>query len=138
MEANIWGPNAWLFLHSITLNYPDNPTVNTKKIYSDFFNSLSNILPCDICKTNFKKHLSQYPIRFHLNSKENLCKWLVKIHNLTNIDNKKSTISYENFLKNYKKIYSNSWNYKYIVVVIVLIGISYIVYHNYLIPIITT
>ena len=24
MEPNIWGPGAWLLLHSITLNYPDN------------------------------------------------------------------------------------------------------------------
>ena len=33
MEPNIWGPGAWTFLHSITLNYPNNPNIQTKKIY---------------------------------------------------------------------------------------------------------
>ena len=128
MEPNIWGPGAWLFLHSITLNYPDKPTTNIKKIYSDFFNRLPDILPCDICNSNFKKHLSQYPVRFHLNSKESLCKWLVKIHNLTNIDNKKSTVSYDKFIQNYQKIYSTSWNYKYIILITVLLLSLYGVY----------
>ena len=26
MEPNIWGPGAWTFLHSITFQYPENPT----------------------------------------------------------------------------------------------------------------
>ena len=59
----------------------------------------------------FKKHIKKHPIRFYLNSKETLCKWLVNIHNLTNIDNNKSTLSYEQFLKIYKKKYSDSYNY---------------------------
>lgn len=111
MEPNIWGSGAWTFLHSITLNYPNNPTITIKKKYLDFFNILPEILPCDICKFNFKKHIKKHPIRFYLNSKETLCKWLVNIHNLTNIDNNKSTLSYEQFLKIYKKKYSDSYNY---------------------------
>ena len=112
MEANVWGPGAWLFLHSITLNYPDNPSIYEKKIYKDFFNSLTNILPCDICRQNYKKHIQKFPIKFFLNSKIDLTKWLVKIHNLTNIDLNKSTISYNSFIKLYKNLYSKSkFNY---------------------------
>ena len=118
MEPNIWGSGAWTFLHSITLNYPNNPTITIKKKYLDFFNILPEILPCDICKFNFKKHIKKHPIRFYLNSKETLCKWLVNIHNLTNIDNNKSTISYEEFLKIYKKKYSDSHNYTNVFLVV--------------------
>ena len=27
MEPNIWGPGAWTFLHSITFQYPENPSI---------------------------------------------------------------------------------------------------------------
>ena len=40
MEPNIWGPSAWIFLHTITLQYPEKPTDDDKKKYYVFFNSL--------------------------------------------------------------------------------------------------
>ena len=31
MDNNkIWGPDAWLFLHTITFNYPENPSEQDK------------------------------------------------------------------------------------------------------------
>lgn len=108
MEPNIWGPGAWTFLHSITLNYPDNPSIQDKKIYKDFFMMLPNILPCTICRDNLNKHYNELPINFALSNKETLSKWLVEIHNKSNaIDNKK-IITYKEFLKIYEKKYENS------------------------------
>ena len=26
MESEVWGPSAWTFLHTVTLNYPEEPT----------------------------------------------------------------------------------------------------------------
>ena len=37
MEPEIWGPNAWTFLHTITLNYPENPSEDDKQNHKDFF-----------------------------------------------------------------------------------------------------
>ena len=54
MEPEIWGPNAWLFLHTVTFNYPKNPTVIDRNNYYDFFNSLQNVLPCPKCQEHFK------------------------------------------------------------------------------------
>ena len=128
MEPKIWGPGAWLFLHSVTLNYPKNPTLETKKIYMDFFNILTKILPCNICSKNLLKHYQQYPIKFHLDSKESLIKWLVNIHNLNNKDLKKSTFSYADFIKLYKKIY-NPINYKkYFFIFILLLILVTVIY----------
>ena len=33
---NVWGPAAWTFLHTITFNYPDNPTNQDKQYYFNF------------------------------------------------------------------------------------------------------
>lgn len=108
MEPNIWGPGAWTFLHSITLNYPDNPSTEQKKNYSDFFYMLQKVLPCSICKNNLKLHMEKHPINFNLNSKEKFIKWLVKIHNESNIQNGKREITYDEFLTIYKNLYKNS------------------------------
>ena len=107
MEPNIWGPGAWLFLHSITLNYPDNPTLEHKKIYSDFFNRLKDVLPCEICKKHYSQNIKDSPINFSLNSKEAITKWLVNIHNKVNSMYNKPNLDYNSFLKLYKKIYKN-------------------------------
>ena len=107
MEPNIWGPGAWTFLHSITLNYPDNPSNEQKKIYSDFFYMLPKILPCEICKKHLTKHINDSPINFHLNSKESITKWLYAIHNKTNSSLGKSIITYKEFIDIYDKMYSN-------------------------------
>ena len=37
MEPKVWGPGAWLFLHSITMNYPENPSETEKMYYKNFF-----------------------------------------------------------------------------------------------------
>ena len=53
MNPSIWGPKAWFFLHSVSFNYPDNPTKNDKVEYKRFFESIQYILPCDNCKEHF-------------------------------------------------------------------------------------
>ena len=107
MEPNIWGPGAWLFLHSITLNYPDKPTLEQKKIYNDFFHLLGNVLPCSKCQRNYKSHINNSPISFNLKNKESLSKWLVNIHNQVNKINNKPIISYNQFISDIESIYQN-------------------------------
>lgn len=107
MDPEIWGPGAWLFLHSITLNYPNSPTQIDKKIYSDFFNLLGKVLPCDVCRNHFIYNNNNLPIQFNLNSKESIVKWLIEIHNKINIVKKKKTITYDEFTELYKDVYKN-------------------------------
>ena len=57
MNPKIWGKHAWIFLHSITLAYPNCPTDEEKNNTKNFFISLENILPCYECRRNYKKHL---------------------------------------------------------------------------------
>ena len=50
MDPNIWGPSGWLFLHTITLMYPENPNPIEQKQYYDLFHSLQYTLPCPSCR----------------------------------------------------------------------------------------
>ena len=72
MEPEIWGPHAWQFLHSITLSYPDNPTIEDKNNYAQFFNSIQNILPCQNCKDHYTQNLQEFPVEQHLDNKDSL------------------------------------------------------------------
>ena len=106
MNPKFWGPHAWIFLHSITMNYPINPSENDKGIYKNFFHSLQFILPCQKCAYNYKRHLDEYPIDQALDSRESLIQWLINIHNEVNkeLGYEQLTLaeSLEKYYKNYE------------------------------------
>ena len=74
---NIWGPPAWTFLHTITFNYPHNPSDQDKQNYFTFFDSLKYVLPCDKCKKHYKDNSRD--LKDNLNSRDDLVKWLIDI-----------------------------------------------------------
>lgn len=110
MDPRIWGPHAWFFLHSVTFAYPDNPNEEDKKNIIQFFNGLSLILPCSVCREHYKENLKKYPIEFSCNNRLDLVNWLINIHNTVNrhlgkeIKNNNEVIN--NFNNLYKKKYT--------------------------------
>lgn len=85
MDTVTWGPSAWFFLHTVSFNYPENPTLSDKKHYSDFFTNLKYILPCVYCRESYTAFLKNHPLSSNvLSSREKLTKWLYDIHNLVN------------------------------------------------------
>ena len=120
-NPEIWGPGGWLFLHTITLNYPTNPTFEDKENYKNFFISLKNVIPCKNCAKHYSENLNNFPIDDSLNSKEDLVKWLIDNHNKVNVKNKKRKYSYNEVIEKYEKLYSPKSNCFMILAVIVLI-----------------
>lgn len=85
MNTKKWGPSAWFFLHTITFNYPEKPTVQDKQHYSDLFENLKHTLPCIYCRESYTEFLKRFPVSGKvLESRENLTKWFYNIHNLVN------------------------------------------------------
>ena len=105
MNQNIWGSHLWFSLHTITLNYPLKPTDEDKENYKNFFISLKNVIPCSVCKKNYKRHLNEHPIDNQLNSRKDLVYWLIDIHNMVNGEIGKKILSYETVLKKYENVY---------------------------------
>ena len=46
---------TWNLLHSISMEFPDNPTELEKQNMSSFINILSLVYPCKVCKTHFQQ-----------------------------------------------------------------------------------
>lgn len=103
MNQKVWGPGLWLFLHTLTFNYPVNPKKKDKERMRRFFMSLGDILPCRYCRENYAKHLKNNPIK--LNSKREFVRWVICIHNEVNEQEGKQTVKELDVLQSYEKIY---------------------------------
>lgn len=79
-----WGCHAWVYLHVLTFNYPQNPDQECKKRYKMFFNMQCQMLPCIWCRQSYTKFTSIMPIDNYLDSQLELSYWLYKIHNMVN------------------------------------------------------
>ena len=111
MITKIWGPGAWVFLHSISFTYPKNPTKNDKENYKKYFESLSEVLPCFYCRESYKKLITEGKTKLDDNvfqNRDSLTKWLYYIHEGVNEKlNVDYNVSYDDVVKRYKS-YSTS------------------------------
>lgn len=94
--TTVWGPAAWHLLHTISFNYPVEPTTEQKKQYRDFILSLQNVLPCKYCRMNLKTNLKQMPLTMaEMKSRETFSRYIYNLHELVNkMLKKKSNLTY--------------------------------------------
>jgi len=105
MNQNIWGPHLWFSLHTISFNYPIKPEEKDKEEYKLFFKNLQEVIPCSVCKKNYKRHLKEHPIEDYLNSRKLLVYWVIDMHNMVNAEIGKKILSYDIVLKKYEDVY---------------------------------
>ena len=96
MVTKIWGPVAWTLLHTISFNYPVNPTLEQKHQYRDFILSLQNVLPCGTCRKNLVTNFKQLPLTMDdMESRDTFSRYIYNLHELVNkMLKKKSGLSY--------------------------------------------
>ena len=96
MVTSTWGPPLWHTLHTISFNYPVEPTLQQKRHYRDFVISLQNVLPCKYCRMNLKKNMKQMPLTMeHMKDRASFSRYIYNLHELVNrMLKKKSGLSY--------------------------------------------
>jgi hypothetical protein len=96
MLTAVWGPGTWHFLHTMSFNYPVNPTSEDKAHYRDFIYSLYNVLPCGKCRKNLRRNLTELPLQMrHMASRDTFSKYIYKLHEKVNrMLGKQSGLSY--------------------------------------------
>ena len=109
MNPKKWGPKAWFFIHSIALNYPENPSEQEKEDYKIFYTSLENVLPCSVCAKHYKDNLKDLPLTDKvLDSRKDLFLWTVKMHNKVNKSRGKPDVDPQYVLKQFSKAYKKN------------------------------
>jgi len=96
MLTTVWGPSLWHYLHTMSFNYPVNPSTHDKKIYKSFIINLQYTLPCKYCRMNLVKNFKHMPLqRCHMLSRETFSRYVYQLHELVNkMLGKKSGLSY--------------------------------------------
>jgi hypothetical protein len=100
----VWGPFFWHTIHIVALGYPKNPTYTDKKCAKEFYESLAYLLPCSLCREHYQEHLKKNPINTFLDSRTDLIKWTIEIHNQVNKKLGKTEWSLEEVLTYYEKV----------------------------------
>lgn len=132
LDPAVWGPPMWIFLHSITINYPECPTNKEKEYTKNFFILLPDILPCPKCTNHLKQHYKKYPLTDEiLCSKKSFVKWLIDLHNEVNVSSGKKRLADDDIFKKYYKMYNktnynNIFIYLTVIIVVLIIIISMI------------
>ena len=96
MLTSVWGPPMWHYLHTMSFNYPVNPTPEDKKHYRDFVLNLRYVLPCKYCRMNLKTNLRTMPLNMsHMASRDTFSRYIYNLHELVNkLLKKTSNLSY--------------------------------------------
>ena len=84
IPPEVWGPFFWHTIHIVTLGYPTEPTYSDKKSTKEFFESLQMLIPCPICRQHYTSHMAKLPIGPSLDSRKDLFRWAVNLHNEVN------------------------------------------------------
>ena len=102
--VEFFGPCMWKTLHSISFNFPEYPSDETRKNYVDFFRNLGNVIPCPECGRHYSEYIEENPI--DATNRDTLSMWLYKLHESVNLrTKKKSGPSYEQVAEEY-----SGWN----------------------------
>ena len=134
MNPDVWGPGLWLFIHTIALNYSENPSQKERIDNKNFLLSLEKVIPCPGCKAEYSKYIQETPPT--LENKSTLIKWTIDLHNSVNERLGKKIRSDDWVANYYKSLYSisilnlfsfnNDWNHPinliilFVVIVIIL------------------
>jgi len=114
MISTIWGPVIWHYLHTISFNYPVNPTQEQKRQYKDLIFSIGRTLPCKYCRQNFEKNIADVPLTaYALQNRNTFSRWMYRFHNHVNkMLGKHPTISYTEVRSKYNSYRASSCSEK--------------------------
>lgn len=114
MLTSVWGAPMWHYLHTMSFNYPVEPTVKNKQHYRDFVYNLRNVLPCKYCRINLTNNLKKKPLLMcHMRSRATFSRYIYELHELINkMLGKKSHLSYCDVRERYEHFRSRCTNEK--------------------------
>lgn len=101
---NVWGPFFWHTIHIVALGYSSEPSYIDKKSAKEFYESLQFLIPCPLCKEHYKEHLREFPVTPFLDSKKDLLKWTIELHNRVNKTIGKPVWTEYHILEYYRKL----------------------------------
>jgi hypothetical protein len=104
IDPTIWGSKMWTMIHLICLQAPETIDTNVRNAYYTFFTMMPYVLPCDKCREHWIEHVREHPLEQVMDTRDDLFRWSVDMHNLVNKSLGKPDVSYEVALEHWKNI----------------------------------
>jgi hypothetical protein len=91
-------------MHTMSFNYPVEPTKDDKHHYRDFMINLKYVLPCGKCRANLRKNFKRLPLTMkHMQCRETFSQYVYDLHELVNkMLGKSSGLSYADVRERYE------------------------------------
>ena len=103
ISTRAWGNTGWHFMHCIAYNYPRKPSSVDKKKYQAFFRSLSFVLPCSLCSSEFRRLIKMTSFDRAFDSRKTLTRWVYDAHNAVRKKlGKKITMTFKEVRRRYE------------------------------------
>jgi hypothetical protein len=104
MLTTVWGPGMWHSLHTISFNYPVQPSCDDKRRYQSFILNLQYVIPCGKCRKNLVKNFKKLPLKWSdMESRNTFSLYIYNLHELINkMLNKSSGLSYADVRERYE------------------------------------
>jgi hypothetical protein len=108
MLTDIWGACQWHVLHTMSFNYPIQPSPEQKRWYRAHIQNLVHVLPCGKCRKNLVKNFKKLPLlEKHMQSRATFSRYVYELHETVNkMLHKKSGLSYEQVRDRYEQFRS--------------------------------
>ena len=100
-----WGPTYWNYIHMVSLHYSNHPTKQEMDNNFNLVQNFMNTLPCDKCKKEIKKLVTNKDLQLSLENRDKFVKYFWNIHNSVNKRLNKRRISLKEFYKLYESKY---------------------------------
>lgn len=62
----VWGPALWHVMHTVSFNFPVDPTPGERAVYQRFFATVGFVLPCGACRLNYPKNTAAVRLGPHV------------------------------------------------------------------------
>ena len=94
LDPDYWGPTFWSCIHLICLS----PLTSSNDILM-FLRVVQVVLPCKFCRDSLNEYISLKHPSLYSNSKLDLFRWTVEVHNYVNSKKNKPTLNLEKAYK---------------------------------------
>lgn len=103
LNPEIWGNSFWETIHFVAFGYPENPSKEDKEVYTNFYDNLMKVLPCDTCSRSAMKKFMQENLEYIFSSRDRLIEWTHSFHNHVNEKLNKDHLPFDDFKDIYNK-----------------------------------
>ena len=112
MDPTVWGPHLWMVMHTLSFNYPVNPSQLDKENYYKFFEILTYMIPCIQCRNHYTDFFNKYSIKSSLKNRDALIVWVLACHNNVNKMTNKPEWGKDQLFTHYKAVYNKEIDYR--------------------------